>query len=129
MDMGSSGPIALAERRLAWLDTRTRVLAGNIANADTPGFRPSDVAPFAQMISRNAAGRIAVTDARHIGPQQGAAHARPDRAALERTPNGNAVALDEQALRLAETDQQHALAMGIHRKYLALFRTALGRNA
>ena len=45
----------------------------------------------------------------------------------ERTPNGNAVSLDEQAIRIAETDQAHALAMGLHRKYLGLFRMTLGR--
>jgi flagellar basal-body rod protein FlgB len=47
----------------------------------------------------------------------------------ERTPNGNTVSLDEQAVRMAETDNAHALAMGLHRKYLAMFRTALGRTS
>lgn len=129
MDVALTGPVALAERRLAWLDARQRVLAANVANADTPGFRPSDVAPFAQVLSRRAPGQLATTDARHMGPKGGPLGARPERGAIERTPNGNAVSLDEQALRIAETDQQHALAMGLHRKYLALFRTALGRNA
>jgi flagellar basal-body rod protein FlgB len=46
----------------------------------------------------------------------------------ERSPNGNAVSLDQQAMKVAETDQAHALAVGLHRKYLALFRAALGRS-
>ncbi|MCS6891846.1 MAG: flagellar basal body protein [Rhodovarius sp.] len=128
MDLALTGPVALAERRLAWLDARQRVLAANIANADTPGFRPSDLPPFAELLARRGAPRLAATDPRHIVPASAGLTARPDRLALERTPDGNAVALDQQALRVAETDQQHALAMGLHRKYLALFRIALGQH-
>lgn len=127
MDLLRIGPVALAERRLAWLDTRQRLLAHNVANADTPGYRPMDAVPFAELMARGTRTPVvAVTDARHIAP------ARPAQSAVarvaERTPNGNAVSLDEQAVRIAETDQAHALAMGLHRKYLGLFRTALGRT-
>lgn len=127
MDLLRIGPVALAERRLAWLDMRQRLLAQNVANADTPGYRPRDAVPFAEVLARG--GRtpvVAVTHAAHLAPT------RPEHSALarvlERTPNGNAVSLDEQAVRIAETDQAHALAIGLHRKYLAMFRTALGRT-
>jgi len=120
--------IALAERRLRWLERRQGVLAQNVANADTPGFRPRDLRPFADTLAR-AAGGMALTDPRHLAPPgDGAPRAVPDRRLAERTPNGNAVALDEQALRIADTDTAHALATGLHRRYLALFRTALGRQ-
>ena len=124
MDIAQIGPVALAERRLHWLDQRQRVLAQNVANADTPGYQARDVTPFAQRVGQ----AMAATDARHVGGSGGSIRTRDDRAASERTPNGNAVSLDEQALRIAQTDQQHALAMGLHHKYLALFRTALGRS-
>ena len=41
--------LALTERRMAWLENRQRVLAGNIANADTPGYLPRDVRSFASV--------------------------------------------------------------------------------
>ncbi|MCX8135050.1 MAG: flagellar basal body protein [Roseococcus sp.] len=127
MDVLGTGPIALAERRLAWLDARQRLLAQNVANADTPGFRPRDLMPFAEVLARRrAAPGLAVTDARHITPA-GLASGEVAARIRERTPDGNAVSIEEQALRIAETDQAHALAMGLHRKYLGLFRTALGR--
>ena len=128
MQTSSNNPLALAERRLGWLDSRQRVLAQNIANADTPGYRPQDVAPFARLLADAAGPDLAVTNAAHLAPAGGALRGRADRTAMERTPNGNAVSLDEQALRIAETDSQHSLAVSLHRKYLALFRTALGRN-
>ncbi len=118
--------MALAESRLHWLDRRQAVLAQNIANADTPGFAPRDIAPFAALL----AGRVmepARTDPRHLAPRGGPARAVTDRAG-DRSPNGNAVSLDQQALLVAETDQQHALALGLHRRMMGMMRTALGRS-
>ncbi|MFC7544529.1 hypothetical protein ACFQU2_41030 [Siccirubricoccus deserti] len=47
---------------------------------------------------------------------------------MERAPNGNAVSLDREAMRVADTDTAHALATGLHRRWLGMFRTALGRQ-
>src|SRR5690242_2037327 len=106
MDSSRTTPIALAERRMAWLEARQRVLAQNIANADTPGYRPHDLRPFAQVLARAGGVGLARTDARHLASARDA-EARPDRLAAERAPNGNAVALDQQALKVADTDTAH----------------------
>jgi flagellar basal-body rod protein FlgB len=42
--LGSSSLPAL-ERSLQFMSARQRLLVGNLANADTPGFRPTDVDP------------------------------------------------------------------------------------
>lgn len=42
--LGSTNLPAL-ERSLQYMAARQRLLAGNIANIETPGFRPTDVAP------------------------------------------------------------------------------------
>lgn len=126
MDPTRTGPIALAERRLHWLDARQRVLAQNMANLDTPGYRPSDLRPFAETLARTNAG-LARTHAAHalVGT---ATDARPDRQLVERTPDGNGVSLEDQALKVADTDTAHALALSLHRRFLTMFRTALGRT-
>ena len=126
MDPSQTGPVGLAERRLAWLDARQRVLAQNIANADTPDYRPRDLLPFRQVLA-GAGIPLARTEAGHLPPLHGEDRGRRDRAPAERAPNGNAVSLDEQALKVAETNQAHALATQLHRHYLDMFRTALGR--
>ncbi len=114
---------------MAWLEARQRVLAGNIANADTPGYQPRDVRSFASVLSSAAGGpRMAATDPRHLSSPNDPMLARPDRPAPDRAPNGNAVSLDREALKVAETDSAHALAAALHRRYLGLFRTALGRS-
>jgi flagellar basal-body rod protein FlgB len=137
MDAARTGLIALAERRLGWLDQRQRVLSANIANGDTPGYRPRDTVPFAEHLkalqggaAASAGATLARTDTRHLAPsgEAGAVRAPRDRKLVETTPTGNAVSLDEQALKVADTDTAHALAMGLHRRWMDMFRTALGRG-
>jgi flagellar basal-body rod protein FlgB len=122
-------PLKLTERRMAWLEARQRVLAGNIANADTPGYQPRDVRSFASVLAGAKGGApMATTNARHLASASDPLLARPDRSAMDTSPNGNAVSLDKEALKVAETDGAHALATTLHRRYLGLFRTALGRS-
>ena len=53
---------------MAWLEARQRVLAGNVANADTPGYQPRDVRSFASVLAgaTGGAGPMAATDPRHL---------------------------------------------------------------
>jgi flagellar basal-body rod protein FlgB len=71
---------------------------------------------------------MARTDPRHLTPAGGGGP-RPlvDRTVAERSPTGNSVSLEEQALRVADTDTAHGLAIGLHRRFLGMFRSALGR--
>jgi flagellar basal-body rod protein FlgB len=130
MDQTQIGLFDLAERRLAWADRRQAVLAQNIANTNTPGYRPRDLKPFAAMLS--GAGAIAPvrTQPNHISAVSGdrapgETEARP----AARASDGNAVTLDDQLIRVADTETTHALVTTIYRKYLALFGIALGRSS
>ena len=115
-------------REMKHLADRQRVLAQNIAHADTPGYRPRDLPDFADLVLRQAGPAIGMarTDQRHLAAARDP-RARVDRQATDATPNGNAVSLDREAMKVADTDSAHALAIGLHRRWLGLFRTALGR--
>jgi len=129
MDPGRLGILRLAEQRLSWLERRQEVIAQNIANADTPGYAARDLQPFARLVARSTAVALARTSPQHLVPaSSGAQAARPERIAPERTHDGNAVRIEDQVARAAETETQHELAIGLYRKYLALFRIALGRG-
>ena len=57
--------------RLGWLDERQRVIAQNVANADTPGYGAQDLkAPtdFAAALRTGGGLRMARTNAAHIAP-------------------------------------------------------------
>jgi flagellar basal-body rod protein FlgB len=127
MSVDRPDPLALAGQRLQWLEQRQQVLAKNIANANTPGYQPSDLAPFAQHLQRaGAAAGLVRTDSRHLA-SAGSEGVVRERRGAERSPDGNGVALDVQAMKVAETDQAHALALNLHRSWVGMFRTALGR--
>jgi flagellar basal-body rod protein FlgB len=130
--MGGGGavrdPLALAERRLNWLDRRQSVLAQNVANADTPAFRPRDLVPFERELQGQLRLAMARTSPAHgAGSPLAAANARTERSVAEVAPDGNAVSLDREAMRIAETDTAHQLAMAVHRSFTGMFRLTLGR--
>ena len=110
---------------MAWIDGREKILAQNIANSDTPGWKPADVGAFSADIAQ-AQVHFARTDPRHLSPTAGGA-AQIRKASSERAPDGNAVSLDDQLAKLAETETAHDLASDLYKKYLGFFRLAIGR--
>lgn len=128
MDGEAAPLIGLLRARLSWLAQRQRVLAENIANADTPQFRPLDLEPFAARPSDRAGGTAAGlvrTHPSHVaaGPDPRAYAQERQRRPWEVSPAGNAVVLDEQMAKLSQTAIDHKLATQLYRKYLGFIRT------
>ena len=55
----------LASRQAEWLSVRQSIVSGNIANANTPGFRAKDVTPF-DAVLQNTNMAMAATNPLHI---------------------------------------------------------------
>jgi flagellar basal-body rod protein FlgB len=125
MDPSRIALFDLADKRLAWADQRQALLAQNIANADTPGWRPRDLAPFDAMLKGTGV-TLAQTDPKHLAGSSATAAGIVELSG-ERAPDGNGVALDKELSKVADTDATHQLVTGLYRKYLAFFQTALGR--
>jgi flagellar basal-body rod protein FlgB len=123
MDVSRIAVFDMAERRLAWAGRRHEVLAQNVANADTPGWRLRDAAPFA---ARPHPALPERTSALHLAPREPGNTVKVLRTG-ERAPDGNAVALDVELAKVADTESAHELATGLFGKYLAMFRIAAGR--
>ena len=118
--------------RLTWLDERQRVVAQNVANADTPGFVARDLkAPtdFAAALAQGGGLRMTQTNAAHMPPggPNGAPVARftsdasPD---SETTQDGNSVVVEEQMLKMAESRMAYDAAIGLYQKSMAMLRLA-----
>jgi len=119
----------LAKRRLDWVERRQTVLARNIANVSTPAFQPRDLPPFTQALGRAIGAAPAQTRPGHLnGTLDAAAGAASLIRPVARAPDGNAVSLDEQLSKVAETQTTQAMVTTIYRKYLGLFGLALGRT-
>jgi flagellar basal-body rod protein FlgB len=109
---------------------RHRVIAENVANADTPGYRARDVQEFSSYV--NEAFTPRATRAGHLGAQavQNAAF-RPDQfkdPAIEASANGNSVSIETEMLRAVEAQGQHSRATAIYSKVRDIVRLSLGRG-
>lgn len=94
---------------------RQAVIAGNVANADTPGFRAKDLEPFAKVFDAAAAAGEGATFRERIVESLGSA-----------SPNGNTVSIEDQMMRAAEARRDHDLATTIYAKSLSMLKAALG---
>jgi flagellar basal-body rod protein FlgB len=123
--------------RLSWLGERQVTLSQNMANADTPDYRPRDLreAAFTRLMRtvQNPASRIglAQTDPGHQGggPKTGLdLTGHPAEHPYETTPDGNAVILEEQMAKATATALDYQLTSNLYRKYLGMIRIALGNQ-
>ena len=115
--MDSNGIFALAGRRLAWLAESRAVIAGNVANANTPGYRARTLTPFeAHVAAAGQASGLAVTNVRHLLPAEsspvGEAVAQVSEGSVH---SGNNVNLDAELMNAGELSRSHALTTGIVR--------------
>jgi len=125
---------AMLKGRMSFLSARQRVIAENVANADTPGFIPTDIKPksFDQLVRAGsgsggaAAGALARTSGAHI-QRPGVANPayKPERTPDSETRlDGNSVVLEEQMLKMAESRMAYDAAISFYQKSLNLLRMA-----
>jgi flagellar basal-body rod protein FlgB len=125
--------LATLKSRLHWHQSRQGVLAENVANANTPNFKPKDLkqptsAPPGPTAS---AAPMSVTNVLHLA---GLSPARPgeERAAAKRfevVPSGNAVNLEDEMLKSAQNQSDFQLAASLYQKSLKMLATAVGKRA
>jgi flagellar basal-body rod protein FlgB len=122
--------------RLEWAQARQRVLAENVANADTPNFRPRDLVPpkFAAPTEVAPAGVPAITLVRtepdHIaGIGGGDAVFRSIGAGdYDVQPTGNGVNLEQEMMKVAANTMDYQAVTALYTRSLNLLKTALGKG-
>lgn len=141
--MSSTVPplIAGIGREMRHLAERQRVIAQNIANSETPGYKAREVdAPdFSDLLAsqgvvtggpRVARPRVQITsDMAALGarpPQDG--NIRLDHEVSETKPDGNNVTLEDQLLKMGQIQADFATMTNLYRKQQALLKTALGKG-
>ncbi len=116
---------------LGFHNARQRVIAENVANANTPGFTPSDISQsqFERVLaggSQTGEG-LRTSDPRHFGAARSGISANFE---AERTPdsettaNGNSVVIEEQMVRANENRLRFETALSLYQKSLNLIRMA-----
>ena len=112
-----------------YAEARQAVIARNIANADTPGYRAQDLRPFSQIIHDRKPLEMRAIRQGHLQNRAVPSGIPVGSSAQDPlSPNGNSVSLETQMVHASETRQQHELAISVYTASLNILRTSLGRR-
>lgn len=110
-----------------WLAARVAVVASNVANADTPGYRAQEIAPFGSVLNE-ARIEMRRSQAAHMEPDQNIETrfgVAPRQGAIEKH-SGNSVSLEVEMAALGEAKGQQSAVTAIlsifHRMLLSSSR-------
>lgn len=106
---------------------RQALVATNIANADTPGYRARSIAAFAETDQVSRPAGMHATRPGHIQPDRESTIVRTQLSDNEPSPNGNTVSIEAEMLRAVDIEREHNRALTIYRHSLTVLRTSLGR--
>jgi flagellar basal-body rod protein FlgB len=129
MDIRQIPLFSLLSNRMSWLSARQSVLAENISNSDTPNYVARDLRPLdfaAIMRDQEFALKPQSTDARHIAPRTGF---RPEEAQGEGGTPTAVVSIEQEMIKLSDTQVHYQTATNLYQKAVGMFRTALGTRS
>jgi flagellar basal-body rod protein FlgB len=123
---------SMLRTRMDWHQARQKVLAENVANADTATYRPRDLVQpnFERQTQPQALGvSLSRTVGGHIAGNTAAQSQFPSRTGgYEVRPTGNAVSLEEEMMKVADNQTDFQAATALYTHSLNLIKTALGRR-
>jgi flagellar basal-body rod protein FlgB len=120
--------MALAFSAARHAGRRQELVATNIANADTPGYRAQDIADFSATYSDTDDFSLRATRPGHAVDDGDAAGDAAFAIGGPMSPNGNDVSLEEEMVRGAVTRREHDAALAIYRSSLDILRSTLGKR-
>jgi flagellar basal-body rod protein FlgB len=124
--------LAMLRTRMAWHQERQRVLADNVANAETPKFKPRDLLPpdFGRTAPAAGPAVLVRTDPMHLGAS-GAGGGSPtsdSRGRYQVRPTGNVVNLEQEMMKVAANQMDYQMVTTLYSRGLGLIKTALGKG-
>lgn len=104
----------LTSKQAHWLTVRQTVVAGNIANANTPAYATREVAAF-DAVLQDTGMRMAATNAAHFteDPIRNAVSSSSVQDGIEILPSGNSVDLPDELAKTSEIKRMYEINAGI----------------
>jgi flagellar basal-body rod protein FlgB len=123
---------SMLRTRMNWHQERQRLLAENVANADTPSYRARDLAPidFGRQVEK-ASGQLqlALTSPAHLTGGAASGSFAAERAGkYDVRPTGNAVSLEDEMMKVAANQMDHQAAISLYSRSMGLLKTAIGKR-
>ncbi len=134
MDLGNLKLFKMAMTKMDWAAQRQKVLSQNVANADTPGYQPSDLKKldFKSVLREEAAPvKVSRTNPKHMTgtiPEQEAFRATGVRKTFEASPDGNKVVIEEQMQKVGSTRGEYNTAIALMKSHMKMLKTATGSS-
>lgn len=115
----------LAGKQARWLSTDQSVVASNIANASTPGYRAQALQPFSEVLDKTEL-QLASTSPNHLAldPLQAQAAAIKEENPWEVTESGNSVSVEQELIKSGDVNRAYSLNTGIVRSFHAMLMSA-----
>lgn len=121
--------------KMRWHQTRQGLLAENVANAETPGYRGRDLAQYdsADRASSFSSAGVTTTATQpmhySVASSSSASFGAQRMANFEVTPEGNGVTLEDEMMKVTTNMMDYQAATGLYTKSISILKTALGRQA
>lgn len=122
---------SMLRSRMQWNQERQRVLAENVANADTTNYRPRDLSPLQFDRSQPAVAGLQLTrtEPGHIAPTADTSRFGATTAnSFEVRPSGNAVNLEDEMIKVAANQMDFQQVAALYTRSLSLLKTAIGKR-
>lgn len=116
----------LASRHAQWASVRQVTISGNIANANTPGYRALDVEPFTAVLDKTALS-MTRTRAGHLDvTASGVEPGKVDKQdSWDVTHSGNSVSLDQELIKAGEVNRAYTMNTSIVRSFHKMLLSAV----
>lgn len=129
MDLNQIPLFALLKSKLNYDNQREKLVAENVANADSPGYAPRDLKPFtfeAALKGASPATGLARTNPAHMsGTKRPAGAFSPDaQPDSEVRLDGNQVVLEDEMMKMTQARLDYEAAVGFYQQSLSLITTA-----
>jgi flagellar basal-body rod protein FlgB len=128
MSSSIAGLFDILTQKMSYLTQQQSVLAENVANVDTPGYKQLELKPFTfGDAMKQASVGMAATDPRHIIPASMAgANAQTIKSKdTEVLPSGNTVDIEQQMMEVSKTAADYQKAASMYHKWIGMMKIAI----
>lgn len=132
MTSSISGIFDVLAQKMSYLSQKQALLAENVANVDTPGYKQLELKPFSfGQAMKQASGTMMTTDPRHIVPASMAGtNAQSVKSKdTDVLPSGNTVDVEQQMAEVSKTSVDYQTMTSIYHKMTSLFKIAIKGSA
>ena len=123
--------LSMLRTRMQWHQERQQVLSENVANADTPNYRPKDlVEPRFELSAPGVAPlNLTRTDPAHLAALGDPSDFRSNPNQFQVRPAGNAVNLEDEMLKVAANQMDYQAATQLYTRSIGLFKLAADKGS